>query len=59
MNNLERADLIDEDFLDSLEWCDLITEDGISDDLSRCDYHPNKCNGCEIKEFLEGLITRS
>lgn len=51
---------IDEEIFDRLSWCDLITEDKISEadpqfqSLFRCYDHPSECSECEVRIFLRG-----
>ena len=53
LNLTKERFILDEEFLDSLSWCDLITEDELSDDLPRCDRYSNECIGCKTKKFLD------
>ena len=55
LNLTKERFILDEEFLDSLSWCDLITEDELSDDLPRCDGYSNECIGCETKRFLDAI----
>jgi hypothetical protein len=44
-----------EELLSELEFCDLITEDQISNDLPRCPDYPGGCKSCETQKFLDSV----
>ena len=44
--------------LDLAKWCDLITKDGLSNDLPRCYGYSDECDICEVEKYLSRIDSK-